>query len=192
MSDPATTPETPEDPVEAPSTPPFKTYAGQAFFDVLGRLVEEVGAYNNTTASKTKIATCKKALQGRWCFSLLKTMIQRRQNGAEEWMNVIVFPDGTTRKLVESEYEKGIAEGRHGQWLTFEDVARACPTVKSVPQVTMPWAGGTAHLKLERFTNMEGLAQFVMGVETSLLFYAANGLPPENAGLYAYLAITEK
>jgi hypothetical protein len=169
---------------------PVKFYHGQVFFDENGRILEEVGEYNNIDSSKRKVEICANSLKGHWAFALVRTMTKMHPHSREEWANAILYPDGTHRKVTGQDSADAAASAHEGKWLTIEQMSTAHNQIRLVPQTIMPYGGDTVYLQRVKFDDLAALSDHLKDVKTEVLFCQTTELDPVEAGLYAYMAIT--
>jgi len=184
----------------SPSSPLVQsstTYIGQIFYNTQGNVIDETG-HDNPVVADQRIKAMEKNLIGKWAFAVLKTK-RKTKNGAEELASAVLFPDGKSRKLVAGEVSIDAPKSK-GTWITQAAANKALAdakskvTVRLAVDVRFPWKTGSVNCRMERFPTMLAFEQWVaMKVQpTDFLFIvnpAANVLPPDEEGLFAWLAV---
>jgi hypothetical protein len=177
------------------TTKPIPTYVGQTWYDFMGQMIDETGHSSPHEAAK-RIAATDKALAGRWCFAVIKTKVV--ENNVERWVNVVIFPDGKTRKLVQGEVS--LSQSSSGRFISLEalknaaEVAKLKLDIRAAPDMRFPWKGGAAETGLLKFTTMVEVEKWLLANHRpdSIVFLFTPGShvrPPDEEMLFAYLAI---
>lgn len=177
------------------TTKPIPTYVGQTWFDFMGQMIDETGHSSPQEAAK-RIAATDKALAGRWSFAVVKTKVV--ENGVERWVNVVLFPDGKMRKLIQGEVS--ISQTSQGKYISLEgvkgaaEIAKLRLDIRSAPDIRFPWKGGAAETNLVKFSNMVELEKWLVTNTrpNTVLFVFTPGnhvRPPDEEALFAYLGI---
>lgn len=175
------------------TTKPNPTYIGQTWYDFMGNLIDETGHSSPQTAAQ-RIAATDKALIGRWGFAVIKTKVV--ENGVERWVNVVIFPDGKTRKLVQGEVS--VSQSSEGKFIAYEAVKEAAAAAKlkldirQAPDTRFPWKGSAIETQLVKFATMVELERWLVTNHrpNTILFVFSPGShvrPPDEPMLFIYL-----
>jgi hypothetical protein len=177
------------------TTKQIPTYVGQTWYDFMGQMIDETGHASPQEAAKRIVAT-DKSLAGRWCFAVIKTKVS--ENGVERWVNVVIFPDGKTRKLIQGEVS--VSQTSDGKFITIEGVKAAAEAAKlkmdirQAPDTRFPWKGSAAETVLTKFATMVDLEKWLLDnhrPNTTLFVFSPGShvRAPDEQMLFAYMVI---
>lgn len=173
----------------------YRMYFGKMWFDHMGNLLGENGHENKNTAVE-RIAKTEKELFGRWAFCVVKLMKQDNAKSREVWENHVQFPDGVTRTVSKDEKAVGKVEAeRKGNWISLESVRdKIAPDdfkrLRISASTVVPYGDSQLVLKVMRFETMVDFEQWLSGTLTPVFVLDTHRAEkPEEAGLFAYLAV---
>lgn len=173
------------------TVPAYRAYLGQAYFDVHGRLVNEVGDHNQEVAAQ-KIERANTDFKGRWSYAIVRSMRQANHRSREEWTNTMLFPDGKSRRLHEGEIQSTLKEGTSkGKWITLDMAKKCYANVKVAPAQRFPYGERTLECKLNTFANLLAFERFCQSLATPLYIMPVTENPPDQNALYVYMVVAQ-